>query len=90
MYNQFLTHHCFCFLHSLLGQGYKLEQLIDAAEETKKIRASRRANMKGSWSKFRSLYESATGTFRKQSTTSSRKQNKGPKPLPKIVAAKSG
>lgn len=58
--------------------GYKLEQIVNAAEETKKIRKSRQANMKGNtWEKFRSVFE----------------RNNSKKPIPqqpKIVAAKSG
>lgn len=66
------------FHFSLLGLGYKLDQIVTAAEETKKIRKSRQANMKGNtWEKFRAVFD--------------RKENKNkPKPTPKIVAAKSG
>src|SRR6056300_1734340 len=42
----------------LLGMGYKLDQLVKAAEETKKIRKSRQASMKGTtWEKFRSVFD---------------------------------
>jgi hypothetical protein len=63
---------------SLLGQGYTLDDLVNAAEETRKIRASRRANMKGTWDKFRSMYESA---LRKKAPT-------GKKFIPNVVVSK--
>lgn len=53
-----------CSENSLLGQGYKLDQLLRVAEETNKIRASRRATMKGTkWEKFRKVLDSATSRF---------------------------
>lgn len=61
---------------SLLGMGYKLEQIVQAAEETKKIRKNREQSMKGStWDRFKAVFE---------------KTNKKLLAEPKIVAAKSG
>jgi len=67
----------------LLGMGYKLDDIVSAAEETKKIRKSRQASMKGSsWDRFKRVFD---------------KKNKGKEAKsvvaaasPKIVAAKSG
>lgn len=56
--------------------GYKLEQIVQAAEETKKIRKNREQSMKGStWDRFKAVFE---------------KTNKKLLAEPKIVAAKSG
>jgi hypothetical protein len=57
--------------------GYKLQDLIEAAEETKRIKKSRQANMKGTWDKFKRVFD---------------KRMKSNKMLasPKTVAARSG
>jgi hypothetical protein len=57
--------------------GYKLQDLIEAAEETKRIKKSRQANMKGSWEKFRRVFDRSMKT--KQALAK-----------PKTVAARSG
>jgi len=73
-----LTHFVFC---SLLGQGYSLEELLKAAEETKKIRASRRASMKGTnWDKFKRLGMRIMNKTNAQKTQTA----------PKIYAARTG
>jgi hypothetical protein len=64
------------YLYSLLGLGYKLDQIISAAEETKRIRKSRQQNMKGKWENFRKVFEVAAGIGKL-------------KVQPKIVAGKS-
>lgn len=46
-------------ISSLLGLGYQLDQLVEASEETKRIRKSRQANMKGKWDSFRKILEIA-------------------------------
>jgi hypothetical protein len=54
--------------------GYSLQQLVEAAEETRKIRKSRQNNMRGStWEKFRKVFERGLK-----------------KAQPTIIAAKSG
>lgn len=65
---------------SLLGIGYSLDEIVNAAEETKKIRKSRVASMKGhkGWEKLRVAFETATGVKMRKSIE------------PKILAAKSG
>lgn len=45
---------------SLLGQGYNLQQLLDAAEETSRIRKSREASLKGRFDSFKKVYHMAT------------------------------
>jgi hypothetical protein len=65
----------------LLGLGYRLDELIQAAEETKKIRKSRQANMKGKLvDKFRGLFD-----FSSVGNSKVKKSNA----QPKIVAGKS-
>jgi hypothetical protein len=70
----------YCF--SLLGLGYSLDQLLAAAEETKKIRKSRQANLKSikTWNKFKQVFEGAARGLRRSSVMQE----------PKIVAAKCG
>jgi Na+/H+ antiporter NhaC len=51
----------YCIIYSLLGLGYKLDQIISAAEETKRIRKSRQQNMKGKWDQFKKVFEVAAG-----------------------------
>jgi len=69
---------------SLLGEGYKLDQLLRAAEETDKIRASRRANMKGSkWEKFKKAIETSVWLGAR---VTPKEQDKV---MPKIVVGKS-
>lgn len=50
----------FCSSFSLLGQGYNLQQLLDAADETSKIRKSREASMKGRFETFKKVFSLAT------------------------------
>lgn len=53
------THPC---THSLLGLGYKLDKLLEVAEETKKIRKSRQNSMKGTnWDRFKGLFTKTEG-----------------------------
>mmetsp|Transcript_6801 Transcript_6801/g.13468 ORF Transcript_6801/g.13468 Transcript_6801/m.13468 type:complete len:150 (-) Transcript_6801:133-582(-) len=59
----------------LLGKGYNLQELLDAAEETSKIRKSREANMKGRFDTFKKVFN-----LSKPKT----------KPVARIFAAKSG
>lgn len=68
-------------LQFLLGMGYSLDQIVNAAEESRKIRKSRQANMKGvkTWNKFKQVFEGATRGLRRASTQE-----------PKILAAKCG
>ena len=61
---------------SLLGQGYNLQELLEAADETNKIRKSREANMKGRFDTFKKVFNLTI----KPKT----------KPVARIVAAKSG
>jgi hypothetical protein len=69
-------------LHSLLGLGYKLEQIVDAAEETRRIRKNRLASMKGSpWDKFKAVFDRTNGNIRRSIVKT---------PEPHIVAAKTG
>ena len=65
----------------MLGLGYTLEQLVHAAEETRKIKKSRQAQIKNmkTWNKFKQVFEGATRGLRFGSTQE-----------PKIVAAKCG
>jgi len=58
-----------------LGKGYNLQELLEAAEETSKIRKSREANMKGRFDTFKKVFN-----LTKPKT----------KPVARIVAAKSG
>jgi hypothetical protein len=63
----------------LLGLGYKLEQIVKAAEETRKIRKSRQASMKGTTlDKFRSIFDNKFGKIKISKPT----------PEPKVVASK--
>jgi hypothetical protein len=69
-------------LRSLLGLGYKLEQIVEAAEETRRIRKNRLASMKGSpWDKFKAVFDRTNGTVRRTIVKT---------PEPHIVAAKTG
>jgi hypothetical protein len=54
--------------------------LVEATEEVRKIRKSRQANMKGTWEKFKAVFENS-----KRSATQKKNTTK-----PKIVAAKCG
>jgi len=65
-------------LCSLLGLGYSLNDLIEAAEETRKIKKSRQANMKGTWDKFRRVFDRSIKDKKKKLST------------PKTVVARSG
>lgn len=58
---QILTRANLYFLFaSLLGEGYKLDQLLRVADEINRIRASRRANMRGTkWDRFKKVLDSA-------------------------------
>lgn len=69
---------------SLLGEGYRLDELLKIAEELKKIRDSRRSNMKGKWDKFKSVIDGAANPFRSKDS----KRKIAPKP--KIFASKAG
>jgi hypothetical protein len=59
--------------------GYKLNDLIEAAEETKRIKKSRQANMKGTWEKFRKVFDRSIKSSKKALPT-----------IPVTVAARSG
>lgn len=46
---------------SLLGEGYKLDDLLRVADETNMIRASRRASMKGTkWERFKKVLDNSS------------------------------
>jgi hypothetical protein len=67
----------------LLKSGYRLEELLSVAEETKRIRKSRQASLKGTpWSKFKNIFDHSVWPrpFRPRTQTSE----------PKTVCAKSG
>jgi hypothetical protein len=70
-----------CHACSLLGLGYTFDQLMTAAEETRKIRKSRQANLKSikTWNKFKQVFEGAARGLRRGSVKE-----------PNIVAAKCG
>jgi hypothetical protein len=65
----------------LLGLGYSLEELVTAAEETRKIQKSRQAHIKSlnAWNKFKAVFDGATRGLRFASHQE-----------PRILAAKSG
>jgi hypothetical protein len=43
---------------SFLGQGYRLNELIEVAEEMKKIRTQRQASLKGTkWDTFKAVFQ---------------------------------
>ena len=75
----------FLFSHilSLLGEGYKLDQLLRVAEDISKIQTSRRASMRGTkWEKFKKVLDNSSSWL----------GNRIPKNenlTPKIVAGKS-
>ena len=80
---------CSFRLFSLLGQGYKLDDLVEAAEETRKIRASRRASMKGTWNvKFRNIVLTAFRNKKYPIVETTLRAKEGSKAM--IFAAKSG
>ena len=81
-----LTHIVFpCFLdddlHSLLGQGYNLQELLSVADETSKIRKSRESNMKGRFDTFKKVFNLSSMKPKAKAVG---------KPVARIVAAKSG
>lgn len=49
----------------LLGEGYSLKQILEAAEEVEMIQASRRANMKGKFDAFKSTFLRTVGANKK-------------------------
>jgi hypothetical protein len=64
----------------LLGLGYTLEQLVNVAEDIRKIQKSRQANIKSmkTWNKFKQVFDvAARGLF-------------GNVQEPKILVAKCG
>jgi uncharacterized protein YjdB len=67
-----------------LGQGYRLDQIVKAAEETKKIRQQRHASMKGTtWDKFKSVFENSLAMKIIKAQKSEEEQE------PKILTSKS-
>lgn len=70
------------FYPSLLGMGYRLEELLIVAEEIRKIKKSRIASMRGTpWSKFKNVLGRNVRRFAPRPSAPSE---------PKIVCAKSG
>jgi hypothetical protein len=76
-----LSHTFRTLLQYLLGLGYSLDQLLNAAEEVRKIQRSRQAQVKSmkTWKKFMQVFEGATRSLRH-----------GTPHEPKILVAKCG